>query len=656
MCGILGIFQQAPDRVDLAQARRALTSMRHRGPDDEGYLLVNSAEGMIQPCGGEDTNRQAGLPDLGRYAGGNFNVVLGHRRLSIIDLTPQGHQPMESANGHYWIVFNGEIYNYLELKAELLNHGHVFQTESDTEVILAAYQQWGAGMLSRFIGMFAFAILDMAKKEAFLARDCFGIKPLYYALNGGRFAFASEIKALLELPMVSRKVNPQKLYEFLRFANTDYGDATMFADVRQLPPAHYLVLTLDGVSPVEPVGYWNIELKRPQDISYKDAVTTAGGLFEESVRLHMRSDVPVGCCLSGGLDSSAIVALMRKIGGAEQELHTFSYIVDHPVLSEEKYVDIVSADNSTVCHKVKPFPDEMVADLDRLVSVQEQPFMSTSIYAQHRVFRLAQEAGIKVILDGQGADEIFAGYYNLLGARITSLLSQGKFTAACRIAQGAPQNMRSHRLKMLLAAFGRLLPSSYTAPFMQLAGQTLWPDYLNRTWFAGQGVTAQQRLCGHGRDSLREELIYSIQKLSLPNLLRFEDRNSMCHSIESRVPFCNPKLVEFAMSLPNDYLISDDGTTKAVFRQSMRGIVPDSVLDREKVGFATPERDWLNSLRPWIEETLNAEATRNMPFLNLELTQRMIRSELNSNGALSGYLWRCLNVFHWARIFGVSWS
>ena len=563
---------------------------------------------------------------------------------------------MASADGRYWIVLNGEIYNYLELREELGRKRHVFQTESDTEVVLAAYREWGAGMLDRFIGMFAFAILDMNERILFLGRDCFGIKPLYYALREGRFAFASEIKALMELRGVSRTADPQRLYEYLRFGSTDHGDGTMFSDVRQLPPAHYMSLSLDRFSPVTPVRYWSIELNRRQDISYGDAVVALRDLFEESVRLHMRSDVPVGACLSGGLDSSAIVAMMRKLGGPDQELHTFSYIEDHPTLSEEKYVNIVSADFATIGHTVKPFPLDIVQDLDRLVVSQEQPFMSTSIYAQHRVFRLAHEAGIKVMLDGQGADEIFAGYYSLLGARITSLLSRGEIIAAWRVAQGAPQNMRSHRLKMIVASFGRMLPARCAAPFLPMVGQSLWPSWLKREWFADHGATARRRPHGHGKDSLREELLHSINELSLPDLLRYEDRNSMGYSIESRVPFCTPKLAELALSLPSEYLVAADGTTKAVFRQAMRGIVPESVLDREKVGFATPEREWLNSLRPWIERTLREEETKALPFLNHESTRGMVASELRSRGNLSSYLWRCLNVIHWARLFKVSWN
>ncbi len=656
MCGILGIVNIAEDKIDLREAQYALNTMRHRGPDDEGYLCINTRINHAVPCSGVDTDRSLHLLPLESQTGNRFNAVFGHRRLSILDLTSAGHQPMVNADGRYWIVYNGEIYNYLELRAVLVEGGYVFRSASDTEVILAAFQAWGAAMLKRVIGMFAFAIYDSHAKKIFLARDNFGIKPLYYTFTGEQFAFASEIKALLELEGVTRKADPQSLYEFLRFGNTDHGERTVFADIRQIPPAHFMEMDIENRLLTAPSRYWQIDPERRQDISYREAVDRLRDLFEESICLHMRSDVPVGSCLSGGLDSSSIVAYMKKFQDPHQELHTFSYITDHPILSEEKYVDIVNRQNHSSEHKVRITPDDIVRDLDRLVYVQEQPFMSTSIYAQYRVFRLAQEAGIKVMLDGQGADEIFAGYYYLMGARITSLLHQGRLMAAWNIVRQSPQNMKNHRFRMILAAFGRMLPPDKAVPFMAIVGETLWPAWMKREWFMNKGVNARQRLYGRGVSALRDELHYSIEKLSLPQLLRFEDRNAMCHSIESRVPFCNPALAEFAFSLPDHYLLTDQGTTKAVFRQAMRGIVPDPILDREKVGFGTPEQDWLNALRPWIEKTLQAEETANLPFINLDSTRKMTLAELETQGFLSGYPWRCLNVFHWARVFSVEWN
>ncbi len=402
----------------------------------KGYLLVNTERWEIQPCGGGDTDPRTGLSDIQGYTGGRFNMVLGHRRLSIIDLSPLGHQPMTSGNGRYWIVYNGEIYNYLELKEELSRKGHFFRGTSDTEVILAAYEEWGREMLTRFIGMFALAILDIRERCIFLARDFFGIKPFYYTLAAGRFAFASEIKALLGLKGVTRKGNTGRLYEYLGFGLTDFGGETLFSDIFQLPAAHYAYVRLDRPYMVEPVRYWQIDPSYRQDISYDEAVDRLRTLFTDSVRLHMRSDVPVGSCLSGWLDSSAIVMNMKSLQSPGQELHAFSFIVDDPVLSEERFVDMVGHAVAAACHKTSPGPEDMISDLEQLVYCQEEPFMSTSIYAQYRVFKLAHETGIKVMLAGQGADEIFAGYYSMIGARLTSCSPQGRIATAWACHEG----------------------------------------------------------------------------------------------------------------------------------------------------------------------------------------------------------------------------
>ena len=299
MCGILGIAEPMHATIDVGEARRALKLIQHRGPDDEGYLLADTAAGTVQPCGGPDTDPRLELPDLRGYGGKPFNLVLGHRRLSILDLSPLGHQPMSSSDGRYWIVYNGEIYNHLELKDSLSRKGHRFKSRSDTEVILAAYQEWGHDMLTRFIGMFAFAILDMQERSLFIARDFFGIKPFYYSLSDNRLVFASEIKALLDMKGVGRRGNPRRLYEYLGFGLTDFGGETFYADVQQLPAAHYAYVKLDQNLAVEPVRYWRIDLSCHQDISFDEAVEVLRTLFAESVRLHMRSDVPVGSCLSG---------------------------------------------------------------------------------------------------------------------------------------------------------------------------------------------------------------------------------------------------------------------------------------------------------------------------------------------------------------------
>ncbi|HOF89267.1 MAG TPA: asparagine synthase (glutamine-hydrolyzing), partial [Armatimonadota bacterium] len=432
MCGILGVLQ-ADGAVDPGWLLRAATAMRHRGPDDEDDLLADLAGEHLRPCGGPDSDPALTLPPV-REAAAAFPLGLAHRRLSILDLSPAGHQPMGAADGRYWIVFNGEVYNYLELRDELADAGHAFHTGTDTEVILAAYRHWGAACVARFTGMWAFAIWDVDARVLFLARDPFGIKPLYYLNDGRRFAFASELKALLTLPGLTRRANPTALYDYLTENVTDFGGETFYAEIRQLPAGHTLTVPVDAPERAVAAPYWAPRWGENRDITFDEAAAHLRDLFLRSVALHLRSDVPVGTALSGGIDSSAIVSAVRHLHPA-QEIHTFSYLADDPALSEAQWVALANAHNGTVPHGVQVTPEELVADLDALIATQDVPFASTSIYAQHRVFRRAREAGITVMLDGQGSDEYLAGYANFVAYRMASLLLRGRWGEATRFAK-----------------------------------------------------------------------------------------------------------------------------------------------------------------------------------------------------------------------------
>jgi asparagine synthase (glutamine-hydrolysing) len=651
MCAIFGIIapRNTPE-IDLSAARRGVDLMRHRGPDDEGFLLADTQAQRHWPCAGPDTEPSLNLPDIGVQRA-RFDLVLGHRRLSILDLSPAGHQPMASADGRFWVVFNGEIYNYVELREELQKEGFTFRTSTDTEVLLAAYRHWGAKALSRFTGMFAFAIYDVERREVFLARDFFGIKPLYYARWNGQFAFSSEIKPLLELPGSRRTVHPGQLYQYLRFGITDGAEETVFDGVREIPAAHYMVIRIDSPGEASPIRFWQIDLSRNIDISEHEAARMVREVLEDSVRLHLRSDAPLGTCLSGGVDSTAILMLMGKHVPDRKQIQSFTFITDDPVLSEGQFMRVACKAAGIESNQVLPSPQELVGDLEDLVRAQELPFGGTSIYAQYRVFKLARENGMKVMLDGQGSDEMFGGYYSLLGARLTSLLASGRILDSLRLVNGAPGNMRQHFVRMALWSAGRLLPDGGTRIFRYLVGEPLWPGWLNRGWFEQRGVVARERLRGRGRNAFSGELLASLVRLSLPQILRYEDRNSMAHSIESRVPFCNPKLAELAYSLPEDLLVSREGETKAILKKALRGVVPETILSREKVGFGTPEKRWLGS------EEFSTVLKTSMGGEVLPL----VRPGDHINAALSrpvlpSYTWRLINLITWARVFQVNFS
>ncbi len=642
MCGIVGLIFTSPRDKVAERASAMLSRLKHRGPDDHGWLCYSRSV------------KRAGRGELPFVP---MEAVMLHRRLSILDLSEAGWQPMSTPDGRYAIVYNGEIYNYLEVRVELERRGHVFDSRSDTEVLLHAYVEWGPYALQRLVGMFAFGILDMQARRLFLARDHAGIKPLYYVSLANGFAFASEIKALLELPEVDRQVNPQRLYDYLRFGLTDHGGETLFARVRQLPSAHYLEVALDHPADLQPVCYWSIDLTQRQEVSFEKAAQHLRDLFLESVRLHMRSDVPVGAALSGGIDSSSIVMTMRHLLGSRLDLHTFSYIADEPSRSEERWVDRVGRAAGAIVHKVCPNPQDLVTELDDLIAAQDEPFGSTSIYAQRRVFRLAGDAGIKVMLDGQGADELLGGYRLYLPARLASLMRQGQWGKALRFLPNALGQTDSGGARLVFQAGGLLLPRSLHEPAMRLVGENLTPSWLNANWFWERGVIRRSFWKSNGRQLLRDQLHRTVVETSLPMLLRYEDRNSMSFSIESRVPFLTPALINFCLTLPEEYIISDDGTSKAVFRQAMRGIVPDAILDRrDKIGFATPEESWLTFQRPWVDRVLRSETARRVHSLNLEAVMREWHAIVDQGKRFDFRVWRWINTIRWAERYQVSFT
>lgn len=635
MCGIAGLVLDASTVITSDVGHCLSAPLHHRGPDDFGWCVM-TPEGL--QCG-RTLDHQ-----------GECKAVLAHRRLSILDLTEAGWQPMTAVGGDQVIVHNGEIYNYLELRAQLQALGHRFHSQTDTEVLLKGYGEWGTQVLKHTVGMFAFAILDLPQRKLVLARDFFGIKPLYYTCWRDGFAFASEINPLLQLPGVSRRVNPQRLYHYLRSGLTDHGGETLFAGIQQLPAAHCLELSLDHPRRTHLKCFWEPSLEHRCDLSFREAAQQLRQLFLDSVRLHLRSDVPVGAALSGGIDSSSVVMAMRY-HEPDQVIHTFSYLADDPALNEERWVDVIGRSGDTVGHKVALEPEQLADDLVRLVEVQGEPFASTSIYSQLRVFQAARTSGIKVMLDGQGADELLGGYEYYAGARLAALIRHGLWHDAVRLWHQASSIPRKNSLLQYLGRF--LLPDAAQTGLRSLVGRELWPRWLNRTWFQERGVEEQTH--AHRRGGLRETLHRTLCETSLPMLLRYEDRNSMACSIESRVPFLTPGLVDFVLSLPEEFIIAPNGTSKAIFREAMRGLVPDAILDRkDKIGFETPEKQWLcGSLQSWVERILDSEELVANPALHLPMLKRDWHAVVSGQRRYDSRVWRWVNLAVWSRLNGV---
>lgn len=626
MCGIIGAVFNNLSSDRKRDFHSALHMLRHRGPNDSG----------------EESFTVAGS-----------SLMLGHARLSIIDLSEGGHQPLHSLDGRYVIVFNGEIYNYKELRQELKNLGYFFHTESDTEVLLAAWAAWGRTCLPRLIGMFAFVVLDRATSTLTCVRDPFGIKPFFYSQENDGFLFSSEAPALVSLKPNKAKLNWQRAYDYLVYGDYDSATETFFEGVMHLAPGHLLVLDLDTRKVSSLDRWWMPQIVEHSNIGFEEAVEQVRNNFLQSVRLHLRSDVPLGVALSGGVDSSAVVCAVRHVA-PDLPIHTFSYIAAGSEVSEESWVDLANRHVGAISHKVIVTSAELAQDLDDMIQAQGEPFGSTSIYAQYRVYRLARECGITVTLDGQGADEMLAGYNGYPGQRLRSLIETGHLKQAMQFLRNWsqwPGRSMSDGLKLVLA---EMTDGALYQTLHRISGRRAMPAWIRSEVLEQSGVQLRhprQRPAFDIRGRrVMAELAHSLAKRGLVSLLRHGDRNSMRFSIESRVPFLTLPQVEFLLSMPEHYLISQSGETKSVFRSAMRGIVPDAILDRkDKIGFETPEKIWLTSMSETIRHWLRADI--GLPFLD----QNEIVTEFDDIVAgkknFSWQVWRWINFIRWHQHF-----
>lgn len=632
MCGIAGLLIK--EYIEPSYLNQFWNSFTHRGPDGRGYLIFSD----------EKVEKSREL--LSKTVRG---TMLFHHRLSIIDLDDSGFQPFSSLDNLYHIVFNGEIYNYLELRVKLEDLGYSFKSTSDTEVLLKGYIEWGKDVLKKLIGMFSFAILDLRKREVFLARDFFGIKPLYYTYSREGFAFSSEIKSLLCLPFVKRKINPQALYSYFRSVRTDDSENTFYSDIEQLKPAHCMVLSIDNPSNFQIERYWSISTESRNDLSFKEAAAKLRDLFLKSIELHIRSDVPISFALSGGIDSSAIVSSVKYLY-PNKDIHTFSYIANESSINEEKWIDTVNNYVDAKSHKV--FTNSDISKMvDKLSSIHDEPIISTSIFAQYCIFQEIHKNGFKVTLDGQGADELLGGYRSYLLARMASLIKQGKKDEASTFYKNVSK-LPGVNLNFWDRLTDYLLPFDLQKGMREAQGNKLYPSWLNIEWFINHKVNTLGFLNDYFQEKevLKQVLYQALFKNNLPQLLKYEDTNSMLFSVESRVPFLSPELVEFVFSLPEEYLISIEGETKSVFREAMKGIVPSEVLNRkDKIGFQTPERNWVMEFKENINEIIERHIIDNEKY-SFFSQQMMVKDWQEIKEGKQPYdsrVWRWINIIKW---------
>ena len=659
MCAIAGLI--SADLEVQAVIEGMNRAMRHRGPDDEGYLVVTPS-GPVSLAGRETPEAVLATDSpwrpsksLGDFAGRDAGrVALAHRRLAIVDLSPLGHQPM-SYGGRYWIVYNGEVYNYRDLRAELEALGARFLSRSDTEVILAAYSHWGIACLKRFNGMWALAIYDAERQEVFLARDRFGVKPLYYWTAGSSFAFASEIKAFTTMPGWMARAEGQAVHDFLRHALQDHSSATMFSGVRQLEPGSYAVLNcrqwLTGSEPQRSAAFrfqrWYHLPAGEKACDFDAAANQFRQLFQNSVALRLRSDVPIASCLSGGLDSSAIVCMVRDLLVAQGNpipQKTFTACSDLAGFDEREYSEQVVARVGADGSHVFPTADGLFSSLDALIWHQDEPFGSTSIFAQWAVFAAAANQKVKVMLDGQGADELFYGYYSFRRPYLAKLVRAGEWGAAFCEAGGG---------KGLLRAFRDAgIPKAVQDAFRGCRRGVRRSDWVYSNSLGAQDPGSLAARFGVSQTA-RDLSVEMLTGQHLQKLLHWEDRNSMAHAIEARLPFLDYRVAEFALTLPDRCKIRD-GWSKAVIRAGMKGLMPDAVrLRRDKMAFVTPEEYWMRGpLAANCRESLAAAIADSQGVLTskpLVDFDRMIAGR----APFSPGFWRILCFGRWIRRFNV---
>jgi asparagine synthase (glutamine-hydrolysing) len=609
MCGIAAIIHTDGAPVREEPLRAMMRAMKHRGPDDEGLHT-------------------------------DGNMGLGFVRLKIIDLSANGHQPMRSADGRYTIIFNGEIFNYIELRKELVAKGHVFRSETDTEVLLAAYMAWGEAMLHRLNGMWAFIIHDAVDRSLFSARDRYGIKPFFYCVDGSRILIASEPPAILAVLGRKPDADHGAIFSFLAFNRTDQNEGSFFKGIKKLPHGQMAWVDLAKAAFLPRVWYrLRDQLKEPLN-----GPEEFRELFTDSVRLRLRSDVPVGVCLSGGLDSTSIVSTLTD-GFGLANVNTFSAVYGQGRKGDESaFIDLYKG-RLPGMHFTWPDEQGLMADLDDLTRTQCEPIPSTSTYAQYRVMKLAREH-VTVTLDGQGADEMLGGYHYFFGFFFKQLLRQG---ALGRLAREMKDYTALHRSTFGLKSLAFfLLPAALRSRARVAEKGFIHPDF-RHAHSAGAGDITDNL---YGSNSMRDALLDHFEH-KLEHLLKWADRSSMRFSIEARVPFLDHRLVERTIPMADRWFIHR-GMTKHVLREAMKGRIPEPIrMRRDKVGFETPEAEWFRTplFRTYIQDMLSSQRFTSRGIVDAVKARRIYEDHLEHGNDRSRDIWKLIHLEKWFQHF-----
>jgi asparagine synthase (glutamine-hydrolysing) len=633
MCGIAGIVSL--DGVDPHTLMAMTHLVSHRGPNGFGFAYSAPGEAAsVEIIHNENRAPLVSCPVIG----------LGSRRLAILDVSRQGDMPMQIEDGAYCIVFNGEIYNYKEIRRQLENSGHHFRTATDTEVILHAYQQWGEDCLHRFNGMWSLALWDKSKQSLFCSRDRFGVKPFYYTLSGQRFIFASEIKQVLAAASLPRVANPRAVLNFLEWGLLDHSTETFFEGIHQLPQGHSL--RIDVRDSLEPVirRYWELCIQPEREISAEAATEEFRARFTNAVRIRLRSDVPVGVCLSGGLDSSAILCKAKEVA-PETQFQTFSACFHDKALDERQYISAAVSAAEGIGHATFPHAREFWESIHSIVYHHDEPVGSPSVFAQWSVMKQARQQGVPVVLGGQGGDETLCGYQKYRYFYLWHLLRRGNPRLLRELMMWTRNGTSSY---WTMSSLTRYLPSFLNRPFslsQRMCTQEFQPEARKPLAQLGAATSIAERQ--------KTDLLYS----SIPALLRHEDRNSMAHSVESRLPFLDYELAEFAVNCPPSLKLRD-GWSKWLLRNATVNTLPDKVrLRKTKLGFDTPEAEWMRlGLQNGHRQLWDTPTPKMHRFLKpASFASECQKFLLGGPGALpANAIFRAISLELWAQVHSVS--
>ncbi len=646
MCGIAGIYHLDNRTVDKGQLNTMAKLIRHRGPDDEGFLLVNTANRSLQHLSGTDTvpEIRSAIPTLDTAE--QANLALGFRRLSIVDVSAHGHQPMSVKGGSVWITFNGEIYNYIELREELISKGYTFASAGDTEVILNAYLEWGEACLDKLVGMFAFAIWDNDNQKLFCARDRVGIKPFYYYQDANNLYWASEVKQLTKSGLVRAELNEGVLGLFLLQSRQNVSEETFFNNINELPPAHKLVVTGKKVTISR---YWDInpanKLNGYSDQEYAEQFLE---LFSDVVKLHLRSDVRLGIALSGGLDSSSIACVASNI--VKQPINTFSvFYEEHKKYDEREFINEVLALGGFEPSYFTATTNISTDEIEQWTYFQDEPCLGGSPFSAYKNYENVRRNSIKVVLNGQGGDELLAGYLYYYKYYFVSLLKEGKigrfmddFNAYRRTYGHSAAEYMNTFAKVMMRV---VLPDSTMKKMEHLENSN---SGFYASWLSDK--LPKVPVSDKFSNQLDNNLYNTLTSYSIPHLLHWEDRNSMAHSIESRVPFLDHRLIEFAYSLPVEQKIKGN-ETKYILRQAMKGVLPEKIRQRkDKIGFGTPTDSWTDKLlRNYITDVFSSPEFKSRGVFNADKIRKAYTEK--SGSFTSGEIWKILSAEIWMRAY-----